>query len=293
MPGAHEVWARTVLAAVDLAKHQQLSIEGLFDGLPFDEASLARTKRVAWDDYCTIIERIAERSGDRLEDVLEAGYHDVFPELRVLASAVVSPKRLYWFVTEVGNPLMFPPVACRFEDLVGSRVRISCSLRAGARPCEPFFRGSTGGWRGLSRVLGLPAAKVTGEVSAVHGTWEIELPPSQTIATRARRAVGVAIDVVLGREHDGTPVSARIGESHADVDPRIADAIGMWKLTPRQADVLRHLVTGASDDAIASALGCSTTSVEKLVAQIAQRVGVASRSQLVAVFQSDDWGFST
>ncbi len=284
----HEVWARTVQAAVDLAKLHDLPADGLFDGLPFDAQSLARQKRVAWDDYCLLIERIAERAAGGLEDLLEAGYHQVFPELRALAGAVIGPKQLYWFITEVGNPLMWPPIAHHFEDLVGSRVRISAHLREGARPCEPLFRGSTGGWRGLSRLLGLPSAKVTAaDITGDHGIWDVELPASQTLASRAKRAMSLALRVVLGRDHDGSEIATTI-EDHADErDPRLAQAIGMWKLTPRQADVLRHLVRGDSDDAIASALACSPAVVEQHVSQMLRRVGVASRAQLLAAFWSE------
>ncbi|MGE5181587.1 MAG: helix-turn-helix transcriptional regulator [Acidobacteriota bacterium] len=275
-------------AAVDLVKLHGLPADGLFDGLPFDGESLSRVKRVAWDDYCVIVERIAERAPDGLEDLLEAGYHQVFPELRAIAGAVIGPKQFYWFVTEVGNPLMWPPVAHRFEDLIGSRVRISAHLRDGARPCEALFRGSTGGWRGLSRLLGLPSATVVAaDLAGDHGIWEIELPPSHTLASRAKRAMSLALRVVLGREHDGSEVAATI-EDHADErDPRLAQAIGMWKLTPRQTEVLRHLVRGDSDDAIAAALGCSPATVEQQLSQLMRRIGVASRAQLLAAFWSE------
>lgn len=292
MPAAHEVWARTVLAAVEMVAVNGLPTDDLFTGLPFDAASLKRLKRVAWDDYCTIVERIDELAAGELEDLLEAGYHKVFPELRAAAGAMIGPKQLCWFASEIGNPILFPPISHMYEDLGENRIRVASYLRAGARPCKPFFVGSIGAWRGLPRMLGLPAAKVlAADVTGEHGIYELELPPSRTLATRARRAAGLAVQLLLGREPDGTPYTAIVGNRHDLSETRLERASSTWKLTPRQAEVLRCILEGDSNKDIALALGCAENTIELHVTNLLRRAGVTSRTQLVARFWSETWGF--
>lgn len=59
-------------------------------------------------------------------------------------------------------------------------------------------------------------------------------------------------------------------------------AASRWKLTPRQAEVLRLIVQGESNATIARQLGISHRAAELHITAIFDRAGVASRSQLVA-----------
>ncbi|RIK14576.1 MAG: DNA-binding response regulator, partial [Chloroflexi bacterium] len=53
-------------------------------------------------------------------------------------------------------------------------------------------------------------------------------------------------------------------------------------LTPREVEVLRLIVTGAGNQAIADALTISLHTVKHHVAQILAKLGVASRTQAAA-----------
>ena len=59
-----------------------------------------------------------------------------------------------------------------------------------------------------------------------------------------------------------------------------------WRLTPRQSQVLAHLVQGAPNKDIATKLGCAMRTVEVHVAAILRKARAESRAQLVALF----WG---
>jgi len=279
------VWARGVEALVDMAARARVPAAGLFDGLEFDHAGLRRRKRVRWDDYCVLMERIAERVGPGVEEFVEGTFHQVVPELRVLAGAVIGPKAFYRLVVEILDPILFPPVECRYDELRGDRVRVDLWLRQGVRPCEPFFRGSLGGMRGLSRHLDLPSAKVIhADVGPDHLTAELELPPSRTLVTRARRRLRGAVDLVLGHEADGTPIGMTVGEPATTLEARLDSAAAEWGLTPRQAEVLALVVRGDANKEIAQALGCVEGTIEVHVTHLLRRARVTSRTQLVARF---------
>src|SRR6185437_4038216 len=82
----HEVWARVVSDVAKLAAHAGLELHPLFRGLPFDETTVRHTRRVTWDDYCTLVERVAEAVGglEALERLSEEEYHRTSPELTAI-----------------------------------------------------------------------------------------------------------------------------------------------------------------------------------------------------------------
>jgi DNA-binding CsgD family transcriptional regulator len=292
----HEVWARMAWAAVDMAARAGLPTERLLEGLSFDAARLRRMRRVPWDDYATICERIEELAGggDALEKLLENEYHQVFPELRAVAGAVVSPKALTRFIADVVTPLMIPTNDSRIDDLGHDRLRIAVSLRTGARPCLSYFRGATGAIRGIPRHLDLPPAEILdADIGPEHGVWELRLPESATLVKRAGRAVNalhrVVVRLVLGSHDDGTLIGAVVGDI-GPADPterRLSDVGAAWELTPRQAEVLRYLVKGNANKEIARSLDCAENTVELHVTQLLRKARVSSRAQLIARFWSE------
>jgi DNA-binding CsgD family transcriptional regulator len=295
MRPTHDLWARVVWGAIDLGRQAGMSNEVLFAGLPFDAITVRQRKRVQWDDYCTIVERIADHAGGatELEDLLEASYHGVYPELRMLAGALIGPRPFVRFVVDVVNPLLFPPIESKLEELADDRVRISLVLRVGARPCEPYFRGTVGSLRGLLCHIDLPPIEVLdASVGGDHLIVDARLPASRTLGARARETTSRAMRwltarFVLGHDADGTPVSAVVGDLDPDpVELRIAHAIASWKLTRRQADVLRHLVAGRANKEIAKALSTAENTIELHVTALLRKTGLTSRTQLIARFWS-------
>ncbi len=289
----HEVWAKVAWAAIDTAVRGNLSIEGIFDGLPFDAASIRRLRRVAWSDYCILVERIETRAGgsEALAKLLEAEYHESFAEARAFVAAFVSPKALLR-TASLATSVLFPPIEQSFFDAGPDRVRVEMRLVAGARPSATFFRGTVGTLAGATRHLGAPSARVEAEVSDHHGIYLLHLPPSRTLLQRAdlrdRSLPRLALRLMLGVEEDGSPVMTTVGdvETH-DLAARLEAAVAVWDLTRRQRDVLGVLARGRSNKEIAAELGCAENTVELHVTQLLRRGGAASRAQLIARFWSE------
>jgi DNA-binding CsgD family transcriptional regulator len=285
--GVHEVWARTAWAAVDLSRELGVTPDSLLVDLPYDAAELRRRRRVTWSDYCVIVERVAEAAGgmSELEDLLAAAYHTVVPELRAVTGALVSPRALLRFMLDVMDPLLLPPIDVTWEDLDSDRIRIALHLRPGARPCEAWFRGSVGAIRGVPAHLDLPMADVTTrELAADRLICDVRLPASRTLLQRAR---GFAARMVLGVDRDGVEVAATIGAPEGDaMERRLERATVAWHLTPRQTEVLAHVVAGLANKEIAAELGCAEKTVELHVTRILRKAGVTSRAQLTARFWS-------
>jgi DNA-binding NarL/FixJ family response regulator len=65
------------------------------------------------------------------------------------------------------------------------------------------------------------------------------------------------------------------------VEPKLKNAAEAQKLlTPREAEILRHLREGMSNKRIAAALGISPRTVENLLSRIYFKTGIASRADL-------------
>lgn len=288
----HQLWARVAWAALDTAAIGGLPLDALCAGLPFDATSIRKLKRIDWADYCTICERMGEMTAGGLDDLLEGAYHQTLPELRRFAGTMIGPLAMCRFVFEIVDPIMFPPIEFRYEDLGHDRLRVSSFLRDGARPCEAWFFGGLGAIRGMPRSLGLPSAQI---LSAKYGpdmsVIEVRMPESRTLAHRAIKAAGRAMRIVIGAEDDGTPVDMLIGPPRQTdaVEVRLELATPAWKLTPRQTDVMRLVARGDTNKDIAAALGCAENTIELHVTALLRRAGVSSRTQLVARFWTESW----
>jgi DNA-binding CsgD family transcriptional regulator len=290
MIGTQQVWARLAWAVLALG-HELGAGSTLLNGMPFDEAGLRARKRITWDEYCTMIERLCIAAGGprALEELLATSYNATLPEMRAAAGAVVSPKLLYRFVLEVLDPIAFPMAEFRYEDLGGDRIRLSMGLLPGVRPCIAYFQGSSGAVRSLPGHLGLPQAEIVDrDIGPSHAIWDVRVPPSRTLGRRARQ---IAVRLVLGAEADGTLVTATVATPEpAHETVRLEHAIASWQLTPRQADVLALVATGKTNKEIAQALACADNTVELHVTHVLRKAGVTSRSQLIARFWSEAWG---
>jgi DNA-binding CsgD family transcriptional regulator len=293
--GAHEVWARAAWVPIDLARRAGMDVASFFEGLPFDEPALRRMKRVPWDQYCTLVERLEDAAGgpEGFDGLLSREIANAYPEVQALTAAFISPKAIIRFVIEIGNPILFPPVEFRFVDLGDDCARINMWLRPGARPCRAFFHASGGSYRGMTRHLGLPPARAESTTTPYSSASVLYLPPSATVATRAKRASERVLRrgarIILGYDDDGEPVSTAFGDSSAlTAEERLAAASGAWDLTPRQSEVLAILARGRSNKEIAAALGCAENTVELHVTQLFRRAGTGSRGELIARFWSGD-----
>lgn len=253
-PSRYHVWARALRAYLDLAKLARVPVDGAFEGMPFDAASLRALWVVRWDDFCTVTERLEELCGgpEPSRQLLRQSYHQTLPELRSLVGNVICPVSFTRIAVGVLSPVVYQGCAFSVKDLGQHRVRIELRLRAGARPSRTFFRATVGELEALPRHLGLPPAVVSAELSDVHGDYDVLL---------------------------------RAGESpRPELDSRLTAAEATWRLTSRQAEVLRHVAQGASNKEIARELGCAENTVELHVTKLLHKASVPSRTRLIARF---------
>jgi DNA-binding CsgD family transcriptional regulator len=68
------------------------------------------------------------------------------------------------------------------------------------------------------------------------------------------------------------------------VAARIAEVAERWRLTPRQGEVMAHVIAGDRNQTIAAKLGISLRTVELHVSQVLVKADVSSRAELVAEF---------
>jgi DNA-binding CsgD family transcriptional regulator len=274
-----------VVAIVRTLDRAAFPTEGLFAGLPFREHDLKGLRRISWDDYVTICDNAVAVVGglESLSALLEDGYHQVLPELRLLARALIEPRAFVRFVLEVLDPIAWPALHCDCADLGGNEMRITMRIRPGARPNPTFMRASVGALRGMTRHLDLPPVKVLRtELGDDYGIYWVRLPESRTLARRASRASLAAIRRVVA--------AAALGESEPDdpLETCLDDRTVEWDLSRRQIEVLRLLAEGKSNKEMAGALDCAEDTVELHVTQLLTKSQTTTRAELMARFWRED-----
>jgi len=273
--------------ALDVARDARLDLDGLFDGLAFDEVTILKREHVDWEDFSILCDRLMERAGgpDAMRLLLDANL--IFPELGNLVGALVSPLTLSRMMHDLAMPAAISACRFQFATTEPGRFQLRITLKHGARPCLSWFIGYLYGLRSTSRHLGLPAATVIADVGPTHGFYDVRLPKSRE---RVRRLVDVCdrllLRVVVGRAGDGTLISAGFGNVAEDSESRLAEMAGRWELTARQCDVLLPVARGESNKEIAAAMNCAENTIEFHVTQLLRKAGVSSRGQLIAAFWS-------
>src|SRR4051812_829535 len=103
MPQMHDIPAISARAALDMARGAGFAVDELCAGLSFDAHNIARRRRVSWDEYCTLAERLEGAAGgpEKCADLLARAYSSAAPrEVRAVFGAFVSPKLLYKFIVK-------------------------------------------------------------------------------------------------------------------------------------------------------------------------------------------------
>jgi DNA-binding CsgD family transcriptional regulator len=288
MRAAYEVSSREVWAIIRMFERAALPVEPLFDGLTFGRGELRERSRVGWDDFVVFSDNALGVAGDpeTLADIFESSYHEVMPELRLLARAFVDPITFTRFVLETLNPLAWTSCVWNCENLGGSDLRVTCRLHPGARPNVVFFQACVGALRGAPRHLGLPPARIlSSQIAQRRATYDVRMPVSQTLVARGQRLS----HALLGR------VTAHLVFGYEEVDGGVdpfelllEDRTMKWGLAHRQAEVLRLVAKGMANKEIASSLGCSVNTVELHMTRVLKKAGASSRSQLIAAFWRSD-----
>ena len=100
------------------------------------------------------------------------------------------------------------------------------------------------------------------------------------------RVPAVAMEVIPILEGDAPAQTwlAILSVSSADarIDAAVATCTARWGLTPKQSEVLSHIMRGLTNAAIASLMSCVERTVELHITALFDRAGVDSRAALVA-----------
>lgn len=117
------------------------------------------------------------------------------------------------------------------------------------------------------------------EVGRIEVDLPSNLPPEQGPPLFDAILPWVAIAVHHAR-------SGKRPHGHNPSDARLVESSRTWQLTPRQTDVLKLLVDGATNKDIARALGTTNRTVEVHVTQLLRKANADNRATLIARF----WG---
>src|SRR5581483_8718860 len=93
-----------VRAALNLATQAGFDVDALIAGLSFDRTSLRWRRRISWDEYCALSERMETAAGGAaaFEALIERTYHASAPTAwQRLLRGCVGPASLTRFMFEV------------------------------------------------------------------------------------------------------------------------------------------------------------------------------------------------
>jgi DNA-binding CsgD family transcriptional regulator len=181
--------------AVDMGERAGVSADELLEGLPFDRNALARRRRIDWDDYAVLLERLEALLGGpgAFHAVMERTYHQTLPPAgQSVLKGLVSPRLLYRTLMLGTESAWSNVIEHEMWDLTDNRIQLVARLSPGFRPCRAFFHGSIAAYAGAMGYLGRPPAKVKVlEVSERSMDIVLELPAassSLSAASTLRRA---------------------------------------------------------------------------------------------------------
>lgn len=97
----------------------------------------------------------------------------------------------------------------------------------------------------------------------------------------------VALELIRAALEPGSATYVRNDHRPERVRDGVRRAAETWVLSPRQAEVLELLVTGASNRTIADSLHCAESTVEMHVTTLLKKSSTAQRAELVARFWMD------
>lgn len=277
MEGNATIWARSLWTSVDVVARAGFSTRELFHGLTFDAFDLPGLLRVSWDEYCVVVDRAERLVGgpEAFGRVFARHFHETMPELAT--GAALSPRDFYTFTNEVVMPVLVPAVELRVHSPAPGRLRIEGATATGLRTSSAYFSGGAGVMRGLTHHLGLAQADVAAKVGTREVRYDVRLPPStvaRDVGAEGAHWQRLATWFVLGTASNGEEVVA--GLAFAKRRPPRP------KLTPRQRDVLEHVVRGMANKEIAVKLGCAENTIEFHLTAIFRKFAVASRAELIA-----------
>ena len=278
-----------------------LDLTPTLDGLPFTAKDVRRSGfRVRWEDYAKLVERMQRACGnDELAARAVAGHPEAARDLRLLASAFVSPMRLCQYVFTVRVPAMFLNLEFDYEVTGPNEFKLTVGIPEPYSDAPALLKFAAIAIEVLPVHLSLPPSKVVTELSPRRGVYRVTVPKSRTLPRRIADSPFVAqVRAVLGsvegqeksfrRYFEQVVRRTRAGAAALDKDSadqvgqRLAEAVEGWSLTPRESEVLTRLARGTSNKEIGQSLGVSAKTVEVHITSLLRKAGAVSRAELIA-----------
>jgi len=254
------------------------------------EGDLLRMRRVPWDAFCALNDRIEDawRPLGGLAQLGRAFSEEPPDELRSLGRAVIPPAQFLRLVFALGT-WAHPSVTVRVTEQQPNILDLQLTLDPKKRDCPSFFRICGVTMSDSTRLIGLPQTPYQLELGPHQAHYRFEVPPSQTVFARMHSAVDERVSSMLTRIQD---LQAEVREllttrsPRQDGEGRLEALVQLWSLSPRQTDVLRLLSSGASNKEIGHQLGVAERTVEIHVTELLRKSGLENRARLVARFWS-------
>ncbi len=241
-------------------------------------------RKVPWSQFVAMSDHVYQLAGSDAEAVRWGSfYSDLAPKaVRAMFAATMTPRRLHKLAL-AGIKQLYPPIELEELEYTRERGVYRLTVREGFAAARSFFVFNAGATMSTGRYLGLPPTPVSWQADARTATFEVSFQPVPTLSDR----VNTFLSQLTTPSQAQVPLldQAALEESASSDRQGISETeqvSAQWKLTPRQEDVLRQLVAGASNKEIADALGCSTKTVEHHVTAILRASGSQTRAEVVA-----------
>jgi DNA-binding CsgD family transcriptional regulator len=278
-----------VQIALGIGARQGIAPQSLLEGLPLTAAQVdSRQVAVTWDQYIEVCDRLRDRLGGNqaMADAAAAHFPAITSHISDFAALFVSPVRFTRFLVHVIDPRIWPCLRIEMFELPDDQVRVVHRLPEHYRGGESFFWAGVGAWRTVPCRLGLPETHFSQlHIEPCLADFVMKLPRAQTVSARALRAAERAFAryAAFELETEGAYIIDNFKPTGADaLASRLAQARAAWRLSDRQAMVLRAVAEGKGNKAIAEGLGCSIRTVEQHLTDLLNRAGAQTRTELTA-----------
>lgn len=210
-------------------------VETWVEGLPLEVEDLTTPgATIPWDVFVPLIDRASEASGgpEELEALALKIAHSPASVGRRALRLAAGPIELYKLILLWGRSLEFEDVTVRVEDLPGGRLRVTSEIREHLPGSIAFWHAVRGSLRGVPRLMGLPEARVQGEITPHRAVFVITPPPSATLASRVR---GALRGLVSSR-----PLVEELARQQEELRASYAELRAAHTALQRQSDALRE-----------------------------------------------------
>lgn len=272
-----------VVAGAQIIRAGGYDHEGFLREYGFSEAELVPGERVSWARYVAMGIGIIHLAGGEDAAVRWAHHYVEFvPEpVRAMFAATRSVSALNE-LSVAAMAAYYTPTEVRVVESTPEGMAMVVRVRDGFCGARPFLLLNGGAIAGMTRYLRLPDQEVTCEATEREARYRITYPRVPTVEDQVRLLVEqIEPPGGKGRLLAAAHEISLAGGLLAPRDRALLLAEQHWDLTPRQLEVLSHLLRGASNKEIASAISCSAKTAEHHVTAIIRCAGCQSRTEVV------------